>query len=707
MSLLRDKTPFVIDFETFYIAQKLSVRSMTLRQYMQQSHVTMFSYKLGDADAVVLTAEQMEHSRHLFELLADHDDVVFVAHNSSFDFRVWHFMCGLPYPKHGLCTMELSQAAWPNQPGGNSLENLCKTRPRLPKKIEIDLTAGKHTEAELHEYVKRDVDCCAGIYEQAVAVLPDNELRLAALTSRSREIVLRINHDKLDDCVDAFDTLATEAAEAAIKALGIDGDDGFGWDDPVTQTGLRSVKPQAMKEILSRNLGFNTTTISQKKINPEHLRRNTGATTVIQNTSAANKALWHKRNTAKFAAVDEMDLELCYYAAHTGRWSGRGTGKGLNVQNMPKRDKTVAKPFRSMIILPDEYCWVRADAANLEYRIECLMTGCAHGVKLFEADVNADPYTAFGYAAIGQLCNKSDPIRQVWKAAVLGLGYGMSPHRWMSELQLMLASPQVYGVTLKDLEDICADNGWGKPKNDYIKKAMRLLNAPWQVAAVAEHTHKLFHDVHPEFMRTARWIEDTVTEMVGSSNPAKALAIQRRKQSAPPEEFLDFSMDRTIQGRSLRVRCGLWTDTLCWRDLSIRPYKYNGQRQIGMTAMQGGNKGFRSMTKQIEMENICQSMGRNAIAAASLKLEDLGHQYQANVHDEILLRTPRNAADIFKAQYDMLNVMGAGNGLGYGWAMHIKPEEICVTQSFHEDESVMPQLWQDLMTGEKCLEELV
>ncbi|MEE8306475.1 MAG: hypothetical protein V3R81_04370 [Gammaproteobacteria bacterium] len=152
------------------------------------------------------------------------DEVVVVAHNSGFDVRCAVQKLGLPQPKHELCTLDLAQGAYPNQAGGYSLDNLSNTIPNVPAKLDIDLADGKHTEDELKAYCMRDVEACAAIYQACVPRISDEELALAELTSRARQLSLVIDQDKGRDALDTFTTQVQDYAMRAAANLTISTD---------------------------------------------------------------------------------------------------------------------------------------------------------------------------------------------------------------------------------------------------------------------------------------------------------------------------------------------------------------------------------------------------------------------------------------------------------------------------------------------------
>jgi hypothetical protein len=666
-----------LDAET-RVSPTLTLNRMTLRQYLEQTEVLSIAFAHNDSAVMALSPDMPEWNMIIDGLRKDcaNPDVCIVAHNASFDVRVLVMKLGCPWPQHVHCTMELAQAWSPNQPGGYSLENLAALWTPV-RKMQIDLKSC--TKAELLAYNAADVEACRELHRIAMAKLPPIELAVHEMTQQVKEVVFDVDASKVASAVAAFATQANATAEEAARMLG--SGDGFNFDG----ANVRSVKPADVKNLLLANLGFDTPTISEKKMNPEKLRRDPVATAAIKAVGAVNKALSHKRRVAAFGGMDKVDCELTYFAAHTGRFSSRNSGKGLNLHNMPKRNPIVAKPVRELFRLPDDLCFVRGDFANVEYRVNCLLSRCQYGINLFTKDVLADPYSAFWTAATGLPCSKKDPARQLAKAAVLGLGYIMGIHRWMEELLRGLADP-TFKVTLADLEAICATNGWTTPSDRAAKAAMTKIGAPWAVAAVAYETRRRFHDLHPEFGRTARWLERSVDRIAGATIPVAAIHGAYAEPHTP--QFVSLRCDDVLQGRSVRAGCGPgWENlpTVCWRDLMVRQTKMGA----GMTFVRAGNRPPARTTVNILLENIVQAAARNALCTGLVELGRMGHPYVLHVHDEVMIISRRDRQSVLQARDDLLRVYGPGGYVaqqGWDWSVVIKPDEVGLSRTLYEDE---------------------
>jgi len=683
-----------IDFETTF-SKSVSLTALPVRDYLTHPQTKMLSLALAiDHHPVVVTSNPSIACRWLQQAAAQGHTIV--AHNASFDVRVMTILLGLPWPQTVHCTMELAQAWTPNQPGGYSLDNLAKCwLGHSLQKTKIDLTSC--TQAELEAYCAQDVEVCRALHQEAMRRLNAYEIRIHEMTQAVKELAFDVDVAAVHAAANGFEAQATQSAADAAALLGDHG--AVNYDAGVP----RSVKPHEAKRLLLENLGFQTQTISIKKINPEKLRQAADAAKAIDALAQTNKALSNRRRVGTFARTTRIDCELTYFAAHTGRWSSRNTGKGLNLHNLPKRNPLVAKPVRQLFVLPDDLCFVRGDFANVEYRVEGLLTGCQYVIDLFTNDVNADPYAKFWTAATGQPCDKRNPAdvpkRQLAKAAVLGLGFQMGLQRWMEELARGLGDP-AFGVTLADLDAVCVSSGWTTPTDRRAKAAMTKLGVPWQVAAVAYHTRELFHSLHPEFARAARWLETAVGRVAGAIDPDAALAWAYSLPNALDRNIVDMIPDDTIQGRSLRVRCGHWAHpTVTWRDLLVRDTPFGA----GLTFVRAGSRPPARTTINVLIENITQSAARNALCTGLLELDRRGYPYILHVHDEVMMLVPRDRDAVLQARKDMIEVFGPGGYVaskGWDWSAIIKPGDITMSRTLYEDEKWAGSAWTRLAQGD-------
>ncbi len=679
-----------IDFETT-MTKTVSLGKMTLRKYLASCNIICVGWAINDevVQAARFATPEFDAFCAFANAKASDPDWCLVAHNASFDIRVLTQKLEFPWPKHIDCTLELAQAWTPCQPGGYSLSNLSKMWNLLYQKSEINFFSC--SQEELLQYCSQDVRACRELHKEAMLRLHPKEIALQRLTQQQKEISFSLIPADVLAAVDGFAMVAQDEAVKAADLLG--SDDAFGDEGGI----VKSVKPHEVKRLLLDNLGFDVgKSISVKKIDVEKLRQSPAAAAVLRHAGEANRSLSHKRRVSAFINALRVDCELTYYAAHTGRWSSRNGGKGLNLHNLPKRNPVLAKLIRQLFRLDDDMCFVRADLSNVEYRVEGWLTDCEATKRQFTQNLFSDPYSIFWHLATGYMPDLATAIgkacRQLAKNCVLGLGFLMGLMRWMNELMVAMSDPR-NGLTLEMLSAVCEQNRWFPERiTKYAKAAQTKLRAPWQVAVIAQETHRIFHEIHPEFSRLAHWLERATHELAQSAFPDRALDRLYALPIAPRREKLELSVDDSIQGRSVRVRLGHWpTPTILWRDLATRDTPFGPH----LTCAMGGNKGWRALTKNILIENVTQSCARCALGEAMLQLEP-EYPYQLSVHDEELLVVPRNKEEVEKAKRALCRVLGPGNSLGYEWAITIKPSDVSISKTMYEDEQWTKTIWQRL-----------
>lgn len=466
--VLKDLIPVFIDVETFMDKSAgISLSAQTLRQYIKSSYLTSIGIAIGDDDPeVVLTPEGVfapedSYIVDALRALALSKEHIFVCHNAAFDIRVLRFMLGIEQPQYVWCTMEGAMAAWPEFPGGYGLFNLGEglNFPANERKLEIDLDAGNYTAEALKIYNGRDVICARTLYYRQIARFSWQEQRIAILTHNVRKFHFLVDSERLDALVLTLDANARTAEMAAknvvmdkddndarlcIENGGMVSDDGIGADglivlddaeicevfnrEDVDNPGmLKSVRGARLIKIIREKFGITLPTTSLKKLSPVWQAQHPKITELLRQTTRANKMISHGRRSKNLQNVPEVDVELGYFRAHTGRFSSPSQGKGLNLHNCPKHDISIAKPVRQVFRLPPDKCFVRGDLANVEYRVEGWLTGCPSVMKMFDetlgGDRFSDPYIKGWETMTRQVITKKNPIRQVSKSATLGLGF--------------------------------------------------------------------------------------------------------------------------------------------------------------------------------------------------------------------------------------------------------------------------------------------
>jgi len=555
--------------------------------------------------------------------------------------------------------------------------------PSLPCKLDIDLE--NYTDEELEAYNIRDTEGCRELHKLEMSLMPPEEILIAEQACLARSLVFDINLGLAATAKDDFLAIATDLVATLNPEV-------FGWNETSDGKVLKSVKYQALKKYLADEMGFTVKSTSKKKINPELLRRNPEASVVIEAVSEIGKALCHSRRVGNLTG-SKVDLGYAYYAAHTGRPSGRGEGKGgLNALNLPKHNKKIANIIRPLYELPDGQYFLCADFANIEYRTLGLITGCKHIYSIFENNVLADPYAETCHVATGFRPDKRNPddvpMRQIFKQMVLSLTYLAGLTNWIHQMLIAISKGE---VTMEQLTEVARKQRWRRPtRSRWVNKAQADTSAPDVVVAVCFHTYNLFHEVHPEFKLHGRWLVDTVEAAAHSLDPDHELEVRKLYAGAPDPEWLEITVDWDKRNeRSITARCGLWSPTVCWRDIAVRNAKRYGNMEPCLTILHE-TKTYRPISPNILIENVNQSLARNAMCAMKLRMpSEFG--VMIDIYDEIKMLVNRENARHARAA--MLKHAGPGSdGCGYGWAVVIDPNEIEIARSFKGIET-HPEWW--------------
>ncbi len=364
--------------------------------------------------------------------------------------------------------------------------------------------------------------------------------------------------------------------------------------------------------------------------------------------------------------------------------------------NCPKHDKAIAEPVRKLFRMPPELCLVRGDLANVEFRVEGYLTGATNVLKMFDpkqgGSIYTDPYSASWKTMTSMLVTKKDPARQVAKAAVLGLGFCMSPAGYAKVLLVVLADKKS-GVTEAALREIIIKNNWRMPDNDRVKKIMTMLGCSQIVALAAFHIHKLFNDAYPEFRRTAYWLVRAI-ERVAAANPdrdnaRRVLDNMYTATDAPNRDLigLEIDDDPLPLHASVRAICGPWARTVCWREPYMRKTDFNASDTEKKLTIRKATGEYKPFTPQLAIENITQAAARNALCMGVEHLEKLGFLDVIHVHDEIMILCKRERNAVLAARDALLQVFGPGHTMPYAWSILVKPEEVTLTESLYEDEN--------------------
>lgn len=450
---------------------------------------------------------------------------------------------------------------------------------------------------------------------------------------------------------------------------------------PCTRPGLTA--PRSSSALSSRSI---STSVSQPTL--------TGRSTASTTTGTTSRATFDWR-PAQTTTVIARTWDL----VNSGPRNRFQAGELIvhNCHNLPKHQKSIAEPVRKCFKLPTNLCFVRADLANVEYRIEGMLTKCKTVINMFDAERGGntynDPYCMTWKAMTGVLIDKKNPVRQVAKSATLGLGFCMAVAGYARVLLGVLASK---AVTEEGLAKIVSENRWGPPSEVVIKHVRSKLGCSLLVITASFHIHRTFNQAHPEFSEAAAWIVDTVAAVASvpegiiyRDHARKVIDKMYTSTRAPDRDLigLEIDDDPLTARANVRVRCGPWPATVCWREPATRLTDFSGSsREKKLTVMKA--MGFyKPFTKQLAIENVTQAAARNAMCMGVETLDHMGWPDIIHVHDEIMIVCKRERNTVLAARDALVTAFGPNHKMPYKWAILVKPDEITVTESMWEEES--------------------
>lgn len=342
------------------------------------------------------------------------------------------------------------------------------------------------------------------------------------------------------------------------------------------------------------------------------------------------------------------------------------------------------------------------DRAFIVHNCEGYLTGCKTVIDMFNpavgGNINNDPYMLAWKAMTGAtIKDKKDPVRQVSKSAVLGLGYAMASTGYAKVLLTALSDPGS-GVTEDLLRQTILESGWGRPDGGQIEQIIEKLGCSQVVALAAFHINRVFNEAHPEFKQTAYWLVDVVksiascgTGSIGRDAAREAIELAYAKSTAPDRNLINLFIDDDPLPRypSIRVACGHWGPTVCWREPYMRRNPFDPEdRGPRLTIRKSAGRvgTFKSFSPQLAIENVTQAAARNALCMGLLKLKSRGFMDVIHVHDEIMIICKRDRDSVLAARDALLWAFGPKHDMPYAWSILVKPEEVTVTQSLFEDE---------------------
>ncbi len=425
------------DFETYYDSN-YSLRKMSTTDYILDGRfeVILLAMKIDDGATVVHYGRE-QAAKALAEI--DWSEADWLSHNTAFDGAIarWHFDIN---PRRWLDSMSMARATINTAAGGVALAKIARWMGLPDKGTEVVRAIGKtlasFTPQELEayaDYCAHDTELCRAIYDRLVRAVPESELEVIDITMRmfiEPQVTLHSNRlaehlnfvraqteqimakvGSIDPSVFSSnkkfaDLLEAHGIEVPMKVSPTTGE-----LIPALAIGDRAFK--AMREDSSLPLDVQALVAAR-----------TRTKSTIEETRTVGMLNLSLRSWGT-AGTGWCPIQLKYFGALTGRWSGDG---GLNFQNL-QRGSTI----RDCICAPDGWVILHRDSSQIEARMVAWLAGESALLDAFAG--GRDIYSEFASQVYGLVITKRDKKQRfVGKTSILGLGYGMGGPRFQHTL---------------------------------------------------------------------------------------------------------------------------------------------------------------------------------------------------------------------------------------------------------------------------------
>ncbi len=413
-----------IDFETFY-DKKTGCSAATLGNYaycMHEDFHVLLVAVVGEGIDYCGSPDKFD-----WTLL---NGKKLLAHNASFDKAVLEYgVKTRPWFK-GPCepvswhdTADL--AAWCGSERALAKASAALLGVKHSKQIRTNMSG--MTEAKAREkgmwndfvkYGKKDAELCLRLWNQFAEQWPAKEQLLSRRNREEGERGVRIDRAMLIDSLNVLKTALWEAEQ----------DIPWSWEDGRTPLAAK----QLAKACRDHDIPAPSTT-NKKDDECIEWMETYGAkfpwVAALHKWRSAYSLI--KRLTAiqtRLRSDDTVAVDLMYFGAHTGRFTGAG---GLNFANLAKGE-ICGVDVRKLLIARPGHSFFIADLAQIEPRCLAVVSG---DMEFVQECAKSSPYEAhakrfMGFA--GKNLKKVDPaMYALAKARVLALGYGAGWQRFL------------------------------------------------------------------------------------------------------------------------------------------------------------------------------------------------------------------------------------------------------------------------------------
>lgn len=631
----------IIDFET---RSYWSVTDVGAWRYAQDptTEVLCMGWKLGDKAGVWVPELHKEFPPEIIAHIEAGG--VFEAHNVQFERAIWMLiLCpryGIPMPRYWKDTMAvcayrgiplsldaagkaLDLPIKKDDHGKYLLMTLC--RPKWGTKKEPDRVYREDWDLmqDLYDYCARDVvaEECLG---DTLGDLPPEEQFLWLLDQKINQRGVMIDMDAIDSALRLIDKIATELNAELFKLT--DGevrtatqrDKLLGWLKRNGLPWLVNLRKDTLED-LTREDGNGNFIVPDMIKAPEKTQK------VLRIRMELAKA-----STKKFTKMREtvsVDRRirgmLQYHGANTGRWAGRlaqphnfprPTIKDMDglVEDILREDvellkekygspmSAISSSLRGMIVAAPDHILRVCDFSAIEARVTFWVAGCQTGLDVFAMSDRGDSEDIYCVTAsdlVGFTVIKEDhgDERQLGKITVLGCGYQMGASR------LQVQAETDYSVFLEDKE--------------------------------AQDMVDLYRTKYKEVPDLWYGLQAAAIETVKTGHPHSYGSI-----------IYDLVEDKAGRWLSCQLPNGrrIWYYEPHVADKKT-PWGavQDGLRYYGRDNKKGGSWGLVDTYGGMLTENVVQSISRDLMAEAMIRVENAGYPIILTVHDEIISEAPK------------------------------------------------------------------
>lgn len=447
-----------LDFETFY-DNETGFKKQNTEEYINDPrfHVIGVGIKVDDGETKWYS--QLGGVASALNGI-DWSSSAVLCHNAMFDAAIlsWHYGVRPAFIFDTLCMARAIHGV----DAGGSLAALAQRYALGEKGSEVVNAFGKgyhdFTPDELAaygEYCKNDVELTYALFHKLAPGFPDSEYELIDMTIRMfTEPTLRVEDallvERLDDIRDEKHGLLGDL----MGTLNLDS------EEDVRAMLASNKKFAALLELrgipvplkISPTTGKETLALA--KTDEGFIALQEHEDPVVQQLCAVRlgtKSTIEESRIERFISIGErnqglLPIPLKYYGAHTGRWSGQD---GINMQNLPSRDKR-KKALKNAIIAPDDQYIINCDSSQIEARVLAWLAGQDDVVRQFAN--GEDVYSTFASKIYNRPISKADPVeRFVGKTCILGLGYGTGAEKLRHTLK---TSPPGANLSVEECKGI-------------------------------------------------------------------------------------------------------------------------------------------------------------------------------------------------------------------------------------------------------------